>query len=903
MNAIRWTSMVMVAALLASIGLAPQAAADPPPAPLATLLNKLPGDGPQIRTQLLELEAADIRALCTLVVAPPPPGETYDEDTAHWDTQARFALHGLALAVGSPDAAAQRTAFAQIIGDVLSATPPPADGVFLIDRLALCDSSESVDVLGDALANEAWFDAAIRALLAIGGPNATRVLREHLDDARGPQRIALIDALSELGDRTAVPTLLADATATDRPLRLAALAALARIGDPRAVRVLLAASQTDDWYDRVRGTDLLLTFAGNLADNGEYDDAAAIYRGLLHTRMNVTETHVRCAAVHGLATRIGLAAVDDVLETLADANPQVRAAAIDAAVAMPGEGVTEAYRWAFESTMDSRRAGILHALARRGDSAALDIAQAATTDSDKDVRIAATIATGILGGLDAIPPLLLLFSGDQPDELAATHQALVDIPGDEATNELLAWLGEAEDMMSDGSPRVAVHLLGVLAARPPTGNVAPVLDAARSEKPALRLAALEALAALAGPGAVPELLVLLEAAEAAEEQAAAAKAVLAAGRRGHAPDQAAGLVLASLERATQAGNSALRCALLGLLGHLGGPGALTAVETALADDAAEIREAAVRALGDWPTDEPAALTLKLARDVESTKLHVLALRAYIRLVGLDQRRPVERTLEMYAAALEAARRTEERGQILAKLGEIRDPGALRLLEPRLADDALRAEAAAAMLNIVEAFIPDHVDAAREPLTALLATNLPPALHERAERAREHMNELEGHITDWWVAGPYQQRDRAGTEVFDTVFPPEDPAATGIDWRRQPVSDTASWQINLHATMPGDNRAGYLFTRLYSPDAQPAQLEVGSDDGIKVWLNGQVVHANNALRGVGAAQDRIAISLQAGWNTLLLKVTNDDGGWAACARVRAPDGGPLPSVRAEAGDKP
>ena len=104
-------------------------------------------------------------------------------------------------------------------------------------------------------------------------------------------------------------------------------------------------------------------------------------------------------------------------------------------------------------------------------------------------------------------------------------------------------------------------------------------------------------------------------------------------------------------------------------------------------------------------------------------------------------------------------------------------------------------------------------------------------------------------------------------------------------------------------MRGDNRAGYLFTRVYSPKEQPARLELGSDDGIKAWLNGHPVHANNALRGMNPGDDKINVTLKDGWNTLLLKVTNNGGGWNACARLRAPDGGTLADVRAEAGEKP
>jgi hypothetical protein len=71
--------------------------------------------------------------------------------------------------------------------------------------------------------------------------------------------------------------------------------------------------------------------------------------------------------------------------------------------------------------------------------------------------------------------------------------------------------------------------------------------------------------------------------------------------------------------------------------------------------------------------------------------------------------------------------------------------------------------------------------------------------------------------------------------------------------------------------------------------------MGSDDGLKVWLNGRVVHANNAVRPCSPGQDKVKVKLKAGANDLLLKVTQGGGEWSACCRVRSPDGQPLPDA--------
>jgi len=84
---------------------------------------------------------------------------------------------------------------------------------------------------------------------------------------------------------------------------------------------------------------------------------------------------------------------------------------------------------------------------------------------------------------------------------------------------------------------------------------------------------------------------------------------------------------------------------------------------------------------------------------------------------------------------------------------------------------------------------------------------------------------------------------------------------------------------------------YLRAKIWSPQTQKATLLLGTDDGVKVWLNGKQVHANNAARGVAVDQDKVPVSLQQGVNELLLKVTNGGGDWGAIARF-AGEGGPL-----------
>ncbi len=59
----------------------------------------------------------------------------------------------------------------------------------------------------------------------------------------------------------------------------------------------------------------------------------------------------------------------------------------------------------------------------------------------------------------------------------------------------------------------------------------------------------------------------------------------------------------------------------------------------------------------------------------------------------------------------------------------------------------------------------------------------------------------------------------------------------------------------------------------APQQQDTTMLVGSDDGVKVWLNGEVVHYNPVQRGAADYQDAFPVTFRQGPNALLVAVDN------------------------------
>ena len=82
-------------------------------------------------------------------------------------------------------------------------------------------------------------------------------------------------------------------------------------------------------------------------------------------------------------------------------------------------------------------------------------------------------------------------------------------------------------------------------------------------------------------------------------------------------------------------------------------------------------------------------------------------------------------------------------------------------------------------------------------------------------------------------------------------------------------------------------SSYALITLESPRVQNnVVMKVGSDDAIKVWLNGKLVHNNPVNRGAGNFQDEFRINLKQGDNLLLVKVSQGWGNWTMFVGVEA-----------------
>ena len=750
---------------------------------------------------------------------------------------------------------------------------------FVCRMLRRMGTKECVPVLSEFLNDEEMSHMARFALQGIPAAEADVVLRHALDKVSGDLQAGIISTIGERGDRKAVPQIADLLESSNDAVVGAAVSALGRIGGARAADALSNADLPEK-YDVV-AAHAMCQCADSLTDEGKTAQAVEIYRKLFQDSSVVT---ARNAALRGLARAQGAEAVPLLLEALDSEAVMLREAAAKFVREVPGEGVSKELAKRMSSLDTEGKVMVLSALAERGDkSVASDVANAAKSDNER-VRAAALNALQSLGGAEQIPMLTQQAArGGAAGEAAFGTLARLSGPG---INEALV------KQAKSASPKVQNAAIKALAERGYREAVPTLMQTAGADDGAVRKASFEALAELAGGRALSRLVRLLAEAP-PQDRSAAEDAVVATAKRVEDKNERTRPVIGTLDHVDEI---EARTSLIRVLGKLGGRNALEEVQEHLDSDSGKIREAAVRALAEWPDPSATDVLMELAEDAESNTHRILALRGYIRIVG-EAGMSAEDKVEMYAEALEVAERNQEKKRALAGLGKVAHIEALELAEEYMDESGLEREARTAAVQIAESILAAQPRAARDVLERVASEAQSDRLRKQAKEALDRAKTLSAYILNWKLAGPYTKEDQDGTQLFDVAFAPEKDGGK-VDWRRvKGVTDSGQpWLVSLETLIGGNNRVAYLSTRVYSPKKQKARLEMGSDDGIKVWLNGEMVHANNATRPASRGQDKADVTLQKGWNPLLVKCTQSGGHWAVCVAVRDRDGKQIDGLR-------
>ena len=599
--------------------------------------------------------------------------------------QSRDALNVIDDAVVQThgDAAARKD-LEQCLVAVLKGDATQAAKQYVCRKLAIIGTPASVDALAALLPDEKLSHMGRYALERMPCAEAGKALRDAIGKVGGKLQIGMVNSVGMRGDDQAVSQLVGLLKSSDAQVATAAAAALGKIGDPAAAKPLADFLAGAPKELKNAAIDASLDFAQRVAKKGKQDIAVAIYRGLYAEGQ---PSRVRRAALQGLAMVQPTETAPLILKALSSEDAGFRGLAMNMVKEMPGAEATKKFAGELPKLPPAGQVAMLDALAARKDPAACAAVLQAAKSGDEDVRVAAITALGAVGGAAQVPMLAKAAAGS--DEAAtAARASLARLAGDDVNKAILS-------AIASGDAKGKVELIKALAARSATDAAADVLKCAKDADKDVRTAAIDALGGLGDDKQLPALVAMLKGTTDSGEIASLGKAITAIASRARA--NATDCLVAGLQGA----GSDAKVALLTALCRAGGPKALETIiaNTSSSDD--KVKEAAVRALTDWPGIEALGAISDLAQKTDSKVFKILALRGMVRLARLRETPGKERwqALQTAMAIAEAVKDNGSLKLVLGALGDVQTLDALKLVAKYVDVKGLTEEAGTAAATI------------------------------------------------------------------------------------------------------------------------------------------------------------------------------------------------------------
>ena len=751
---------------------------------------------------------------------------------------------------------------------------------FICEELSLFGTNNALPVLSKMLNNEQTFDMALFTLGRIQGEEVDAIVLKKLPKVSDDQKVPLINFLGNREEKKSAHQILKYIDSKNEMVNTAAIRAAGKIGGDAVINILQRKLRMASPVQTDNLLDALLNTAEKCGQEENSAKAVQIFNSVFNSGYSFQFRH---AALSGLLAYSDQDPAKLLVDILKSDDPEAQTIAIQFIHKIPEDANIQVIVDAFPRYKQDQQIQILAAFAGRTDVAIVKLLEDALKNESEEVRITALNSLASSGSAHSVLPVANRAAEASEEEQKAARGCMYMLNA-AGTDEAI----EQGIISSENS--VKIELIRSASERLLTSAENAVVNQLSSSDLQVRNESLKALSKIGSPGILPDLIEHLKNTQDDRESQENARTIIILSKKVSADQSPASAVIEQLEALTK--NNKLEITY-DILGNIGDPAALPILRSGLKSKSAKEITAAIKALSEWPDESPLSDLQNLAEKTKNETHHVLALRGYVQLLGAGGKNSVTN----YRSAMEISRSKSERDMVLSGISKVKDPDALKFVTLYFDDPDLKPASQMAAVQIAENLDVAGVRTSLPVVKTILSNTDLPQMKERCETLLKKLEQYEDFITTWEVAGPYQMDD---VNLFDFAFAPENGDSQQVDWAAMPagLDPDKYWYIALDQHLGGNNRVAYLRNRIFSDEEQEVTLEVGSDDGNKVWINGQLVNSVNAARGCMPGEDKAKITLQKGWNQVLMKVINGNGGWGACLRFRNNDGSKVQGIKAE-----
>ena len=149
----------------------------------------------------------------------------------------------------------------------------------------------------------------------------------------------------------------------------------------------------------------------------------------------------------------------------------------------------------------------------------------------------------------------------------------------------------------------------------------------------------------------------------------------------------------------------------------------------------------------------------------------------------------------------------------------------------------------------------------------------------AERSDKTRSYLKGRLPGWENLLPPEKQVDLGMS-----YPGK--AGKRIGW--EPIKAEQSGLVDLAAHFAAETAVACAVSYIHSPKGGKYEFTCGSDDSIRVAINGKEVWKKHTERSAACDADVFSADLKQGWNEVLVKLAHRTGDWGFYFRVIDPE---------------
>ena len=607
---------------------------------------------------------------------------------------------------------------------------------FICKQLSLMGSEKAIPVLTEMLLDKTTSDMARYALERIPGTAVDEALRGALSGTDGLIKIGIINTLGQRRDLESVPLIRGLIYGPDPEIAQTSIAALGQITGPEATAALAEAKDKTTGTLRLLVLDAYLKCADQLMIKGELSSAYTIYQQLYSPQ---EPNPIRIGALRGMVYSRPADSEDIIVTAIKEAEPEIQSGAIMLVHELPESDEIGKIVRTLPTLSIASQVQLLTALGFRGDSAYRETVLSATQSTDPEVQIAAIRAMKTVGSESDVGLLVNIAAGKKGAESDAARESLYLLKGAAVDETILSSIPKAD-------PKAKVELIRSTGSRKISASVNVLLETAKEPDTDVRVESINSLKILGDQRHLPSLIELLVNAKTEKERTELENTVVTIFQTIPEQNRRAEAVVNILPGVTEI---RVRSSLLQVLGKIGDSSTLPILQEALKDKNSELQIAAIRSLSEWSTAEPMGDLLEVIQFSETAvnrilaKLNLgpppysnihrtLALRGYIRLIGLDTDRPDKQTVILYREAINLAWNDNEKKMVLSELSKMKSPEALKTAVSFLDNSSLQKEAEVAVLKLVDATYETTPQMAKKALENIIQITNNDEIRENAQ---------------------------------------------------------------------------------------------------------------------------------------------------------------------------